>query len=521
MKKIAGFLCLFIEIAFFTGCGKQPVTLLVLETTDLHGAFLNDFSAGCGYIRGRQKEYRDRLLLFDCGDNLQGTPGIYYANFVDTLNPHIFASYANWAGYNVIAVGNHDVEVGHKVYDRVYSAVNMPVLCANAIDIRTQKPYFEPYTITQKKGYKIAVLGLLDPEAVNWITPEDLGNLSFISMRQAAEYWVKRIQDIEKPDIIIGLFHVGFEGCKEIARTVPGIDLICYGHDHSPAIHQVVSINGEVVELISSGSKGSYIAQSTMVLTSHLMHKGTEVEIKSELIHVADIPEYQEPDPLRDSFLSRMQDYMNRPICELKATVYSKEALQGSSAWMDEHHSAIFEIVEQYVPELGVDVSFTSLAYRNQRLQKGILTVRDFISFYPYENKLVLMKMTGDEIIRYLEYAYMLRLEYPTGPAYNFDSAAGLIYFVHRDRPYGQRVEIVSMADGSPFDLDAEYNVAMTDFRARGGGGHVIRALNWTKEDISNKLLWESNRDVRQLFMQRATLRSPITFKKLNQWQYL
>ena len=92
------------------------------------------------------------VLLLDNGDILQGQPAVYYYNFVDTLSPHICASVMNYMGYEAATTGNHDIEAGHDVYDRLVSEYNFPVLAANALDIKTGKPYFKPYVIIQKAG---------------------------------------------------------------------------------------------------------------------------------------------------------------------------------------------------------------------------------------------------------------------------------------------------------------------------------------------------------------------------------
>ena len=55
-------------------------------------------------------------------------------------------------------------------------------------------------------------------------------------------------------------------------------------------------------------------------------------------------------------------------------------------------------------------------------------------------------------------------------PAYNFDSAAGIIYDVDVTKPQGDKIIIKSMADGSPFDFDKVYKVAVNSYRGNGGG---------------------------------------------------
>lgn len=503
------------------GCARKPLSFVVLETTDLHGAYVTEFSGGSGYIRKLQQEYGDRLLLLDCGDNLHGTPEVYYSNFRDTVHTHIFSEYANWAGYSALAVGNHDVEAGRNVYDRVYSKVNMPVLCANAVDSRTGEPYFQPYHFFTIKGCKIAVLGLLWPSAVDWISLDDMDNLTVEPMAASAEKWVKIIRETENPDVLIGLFHAGQEETGEIAREIPGFDLICCGHAHNATELQEVSAAGDTVKIMEAGAKGSHVARADITVTFVPGGKKPKVEVSTELVAATNLPDYYEYDAPYEAFMHRLEQYMNFPVCVLKENVYSKDAMYGPSAWVDEIHQAVFDILNQYVPDLGVDVSFVSPASRNLRVEKGVMTPREFITYYPYENKLVVMKMTGGEILRFLEYSYMLRLDHPEGPAYHFDSAAGIIYNVYRERPYGKRVEILSMADGRPFDTTATYHAAMTEFRSQGGGGHMVNGVGWNKQTMQERMLWKSDKDMRQMLVLRASLSSPVNFKPLNQWRYL
>ena len=113
-------------------------------------------------------------------------------------------------------------------------------------------------------------------------------------------------------------------------------------------------------------------------------------------------------------------------------------------------------------------------------------------TIYPYENQMMVVKMTGREIKNYLEYSYDMWIQTPgdhilrikpsadartgtsrwsfVGRSYNFDSAAGLVYTVDVTKHAGKRVNIKSLAGGGAFDLDAWYNVAMTSYRANGGG---------------------------------------------------
>ena len=147
------------------------------------------------------------------------------------------------------------------------------------------------------------------------------------------------------------------------------------------------------------------------------------------------------------------------------------------------------------------EVSFGAPLTYNGHISSGILIYNDLFTIYPFENQLFVVNMTGDEIRRYLEVSYdkwINTISRPTdhilqiqgrddartqqtgwsfvNRSYNFDSAAGLHYTVDVTKPFGARVTITGMADGSAFDPAREYKVAMTSYRASGGGGLLKEA---------------------------------------------
>ena len=134
-------------------------------------------------------------------------------------------------------------------------------------------------------------------------------------------------------------------------------------------------------------------------------------------------------------------------------------------------------------------------------VKDGTLIYKDLFTIYPFENQLYVITMTGQEIKDYLEASYNRWIVTATKPtdhvlnivqkddprtgqkgwsfierAYNFDSAAGIDYTVDVTKPFGSRIVITSMADGKPFSMDETYNVAMTSYRASGGGGLLAEA---------------------------------------------
>ena len=263
---------------------KQHV--IILETTDLHGVILPyDFIekeklsaslANSATYFNEQRKAGYPLFLLDNGDNLQGQPEVYYYNFIDTVSPHFLSEAMNWLKYDACTAGNHDIEAGHSVYDRVRKEYTFPLLAANAVDIKTGKPYFTPYVILEKDNIRVAVMGLITPQIPEWLPEELYSGIEFRDMTETAKLWMPEILK-QKPDLVVGLFHSGYDrgngsqqkgshsdesGTAAVAFNVPGFDVIFCGHDHKLANEKIVNSAGDSVLILNGGSKSEYIARA-------------------------------------------------------------------------------------------------------------------------------------------------------------------------------------------------------------------------------------------------------------------
>ena len=147
----------------------------------------------------------------------------------------------------------------------------------------------------------------------------------------------------------------------------------------------------------------------------------------------------------------------------------------------------------------------------NASIDAGEIHVSDLFNLYRFEDCIYTLCLTGKEIKNYLEMSYAnwtnqmhsiddnLLLLSPmksnpermgfTNFIFNFDSAAGIIYEVDVTRPQGEKITIKRMADGRPFSADAEYLVAMTAYRANGGGELLTKGAGLSKEEIKKRLI--------------------------------
>ncbi len=519
MKTKAAFM--IILTALFASCSQKETTLTLLETTDTHGRY-DEFANDALIIKQMKSELGERLILLDNGDNLQGTVFQYCSN-QDAEHPNLVSEVLNYFPYDAVCVGNHDIEAGRKVFDRVYSEVKMPVLAANVIDETTGEPYFTPYIVLNRDGFKIAVLGLLTPYVVTWVPDRLRPGLRFEQLEAAAEKWVKIIQEKEHPDLMVGLFHSGFEpqaqnlpeghslgrenATKWVAENVPGFDLIFYGHDHRSKAEKLTNSNGEPVYVLNSGNRGMGLALAEVTLK-----KGQKPNISVRLMQTDQENKDEAFLTMLQPYLDRAEAYKQREVAELPVSICTDEVFKGSCLWVDEIHRCQFETVE--AEGVHADISMAAPLSGGKTIEAGKLTVQDFFTWYPFENALAVMALTGKEVKDFLEYAYEMK-----NPIYNFDSGAGILYEVTDKNTMGERINILSMADGTPFDMDRTYNVVMNSYRSMGGGNHLINGIGWAQEDIKNHVVWQSERDLRSLFIDWASKKGVLDTEPLNCWK--
>lgn len=563
---------------------EGEIDFTIVQTTDIHGMifpynFITDEeeNTSMAHISTYVKQLRNEgktVLLLDDGDSLQGQPTVYYYNFVATNEPHIWAEVLNYMNYDAIGVGNHDIEAGHSVYDKLAKELKAPLISANLVDEKTQKPYFKPYTIIEKNGVKIAVLALIEP-AIDRQLPKVLyEGLSTEDMVESAKKWVKTIKDKENPDMIIGLFHAGANHTEDketfknenasqlVAEQVDGFNLILVGHDHQgwmgfgydetskQKTKEVKSPSGKIVPIYGGINAARYIVSIDVNMKYNKDNNAWDIKFDGTLLEPSSFEADKE---FLDKFASAKENitkWVGRDIGNLNTKLTSDEAIFGDSYFLSFIHQLQFEIAEKELGEK-VDFSFAAPLSKDAVLNNGTVKVRDMFSLYPYENFFYVMKLTGKQIKDFMEYSYGRWFNTMTNindhviafkkdakgelifnnrynsydtvtPSYNYESIAGLNYTVDITKPNGEKVIIESLSDGRPFELDKEYKIAINSYRGSGGGGHLTQGAGIDLKTLQNMdlVIKSTDKDLRYYMINWFEEQNgPITVEKLNNWK--
>ena len=534
-----------------TAMAKQSktITIRLVETSDVHGAFFpynfterrpmeGTMARVSTYLKRQRKTYGNRLILLDNGDILQGQPTCYYTNYVKTDEPNIAAEVINYLKYDAETFGNHDVETGHAVYDKWIKEVKCPMLGANIIDTKTNKPYVKPYTIIEREGVRVAILGMLTPAIPNWLHESLWTGLRFDEMLQTARHWLKILKEQEKADVIVGLFHSGWDGgivtptyeedvARKMAETVEGFDVIFFGHDHT---ERNTTINNTLC--MDPSCNALKVAEATIQIRNGkvVSKKGEIIDVRNEAIDQQYIAHFQ---PQIDA----IRQYVERQLGTFASPMRSRDAFFGSAAFTDLIH-------QLQLDETHADISFNAPLTFNTDIKAGPIYMSDMFKLYRFENKIYVLRMTGEEVRKHLERSYDLWVNTMKSPGdhimmlnegsagdeqrrgfknltFNFDSAAGIDYVVDVTKPDGQKVHILQFSDGRPFDEKAWYKVVMNSYRGNGGGELLTQGAGIPLDSINNRIIFMSERDQRYYLTQKIEREGKVEGKALNNWRFI
>ena len=516
------------------------VQITILSTTDLHGNIDpidyytnkpdNRGLAKVATLIKRIRKENPNSLLIDSGDTIQGTPleSIHGRKNNQPIDPMMLVM--NSLNYDSMTVGNHEYNFGLKVLEKARGEAKFPWLSANTYDVGTQKTHYKPYIVKEVAGVKIGVLGLTTPGIPNWDNPPNYAGLEFREPVSEARKWVAVLRDQEKVDVVAIAMHMGLgEDLRSgevspgqvpheneaiaIAQEVPGVDVIFMGHTHRevPSLY----ING--VLLTQANYWGKQLARADLYLQKNA-NGSWRVYAKSARTLATD--DRVEADPevvkLAQPYDQETQEWLARVIGQSAEELTAKDA-----RFRD---TAILDLIQKVQLEAGkADVSMVASFNSEARIAKGPVTVRDIAGLYVYENTLVVLEVTGQQLKDALEHAAKYFKAYVPGkpasdlvdekiPAYNFDIAEGVTYDLDISKPVGQRIQNLRFR-GQPLSMTRKLRLATNNYRVNGGGGYTMYK--------DAPVVYRSSEEIRELIIDWVERNKTVPVKPDNNWRLL
>ncbi|MDQ1020347.1 bifunctional metallophosphatase/5'-nucleotidase [Streptomyces afghaniensis] len=532
--------------------GAKRYAFTVLGTTDLHGNVFNwDYftdkefddkdhnDVGLAKVstlvnRIREEKGRRNTLLIDAGDTIQGTQLSYYYAKVDPITAeggpvHPMAQAMNAMGYDAAALGNHEFNYGIPVLRKFEQQCRFPLLGANALDAKTLRPAFAPYSMHRLRtpcgrDVKVAVLGLTNPGIAIWDKANVQGKMTFPGLEEQAAKWVPKLRSMGA-DVVIVSAHSGSSGTSSygdqlpyvenaaglVAEQVPGIDAILVGHAHTEIPEYFVT-NKETGKRVVLSEPLKWGQRLTLFDFELVWEKGcwTVEKVGAKVLNSNTVEEDPKITKLLTDEHEKVVAYVNQVIGANAAEMTSAEAPFKDVPIIDLINHIQADTVKQALagsehaalPVLSQAACFS----RSARIPAGEVTIRDVAGLYVFENTLEARLMTGAQMKAYLEFSanYYVQTapDAPVDPAkltnangtpdYNYDVVSGLSYEIDIAKPAGSRVTDVRF-EGRPLADDAKFVFAVNNYRANGGGNfpHVAAApVLWSNsEEIRNTMI--------------------------------
>jgi 2',3'-cyclic-nucleotide 2'-phosphodiesterase/3'-nucleotidase len=558
------------------GHGPAAYRLTVLGTTDSHGNVLDwdyfkdaVYSDSAGNDVGlakiatlvkamREERGAQNTLVLDAGDIIQGTPLAYYYAKVDPItggSVHPMAKAMNAIGYDAAALGNHEFNYGIDTLRKFESQCNFPLLSANTVDWNTGAPAFQPHLIRSfnvagvAKPLKIGILGLVTPGVAIWDRANVDGQLKFPGVVEQAKVWVPKLKRAGC-DLVVVSSHSGpipgssygdaipfpENASRQMAEEVAGIDAILVGHAHLEVVEELVDSKvtpGKKVLMTEPLKWGMRLAVMDLDVKNDA-GRWSLTAAHSHLLNSNTVPADPEVAALVRDDHAVVRTYVNSVIGTCLEAMSAETSRFEDTAAMDfiNHvqadavRTAITGTPDEALPVLSIAAPFN----RDASIPAGDVTVRDVAGMYIYDNTLLGIRFTGQQVKDYLEFsAAYFKTVTGTGPFapddvtnavspatstpipdYNYDIMGGLdaslAYDIDIAQEVGHRITNLTY-DGEALDPAAQFVVAINNYRQSGGGGFpgVTTA----------PVVYNAQREIRQLLIDWVTAQDtfdPTTF---------
>ncbi|MEY3050667.1 MAG: hypothetical protein RLY31_452 [Bacteroidota bacterium] len=488
--------------AWLSAQETSRVTLLhtndIESTYDPIDAYWNDTIdqiGGIAHLATLIRQVRDTAaltFLLDAGDIFTGALSQHTQG---TLPFDIYST----MGYDVMTLGNHEFEYGWQRLADVRNRARFPVLCANIFYQGTDIPFAQPYTILEKKGFRIGVVGVMGIEAFrNTINPIHSEGLEVREPLETAQFWVDRIRP--SVDLVILLTHQnnsapmqtdkeadpdvqrGFDEDRVMAGAIRGVDVIFGGHsDHGLWQPYRDTDTGTLVGI--TFGQGKYLGFLQLDIDRASGQKNLAA---ARLIPV--VSKELTPDPAVDKLIRHCRDSapsMTKPIGELTQTAFRRYYRESGLGNL---------LADLLRSATGADVAVVNAGSLRADLPQGTVSVEKLVNVYPFVDKAVMKSLSGTELLSLLEYSYR--------KTYGVAQLSGITTVYDDSLPPGQRLLRTSF-HGKPIDPNASYSVVSSSFLANGGDGFLQLRLA--------PVIWQSDNRMIDLLISAFEQASPLT----------
>jgi 5'-nucleotidase / UDP-sugar diphosphatase len=435
----------------------EPVEITILHVNDTHGHILPAIEktidetipvSGAAHlavlVAAERAKNPQGTLLLSAGDMFQGTP----ISNVFRGAPGI--AVMNALHFDAMAIGNHEFDWSLDTLRELRTSASFPFLSAN-IEKETGGPIegVKPFVILDRKGLKIAVIGLTTEEVAYTTKPDYVKSLRVLEPEKVLPGLIADAKR-QGAQLIIVLSHIGLDADKAIARAVPGIDLIVGGHSHT-AVTAPVLVGATMI--VQAGCYGYYLGVASLRVV---------VEDSGQL-RVSGTGRLQTvlsgPDNGSDPRIAGLVNEYNEKIKVKFSEVVGETTVDLTTS--KEHETNIGNLLTDAMRlASGADMAFQNSGGIRTNIPSGKISLEQAYTLLPFDNVLMTMDLPGTAVLRLLEQSAVSErgVLQMSGVTVSYDPS----------KPAGGRVAAASVG-GRPLEPARTYRIATNDFLAAGG----------------------------------------------------
>ena len=522
--------------------GEKHIT--ILGTSDMHGNIWgysyednaetdnNGMARLYTYIQQVRAENPNTFLV-DAGDDIQGTIMTDDLYNKTPEEPHPVVTAMNYMGYDAMTLGNHEFNWGIPTMQTILSQAEFPVLAANVTDADGEFVTGAGWTIVEKDGVKVAVIGVVTPDVPIWDGgKEGVEACTYEAANTAVKNAIAEIGD--GADVIVVSAHMGMyaefdeDGGSDSAQKIlddnPEIDVLQVAHNHVV----VSETQGDtVIGGVRNGGRDIARFDLTLDQNNH---------VTDATVEIVDMTGVTPSQDLRDIELVKES---HQKTIDFITGGGSGEDGEGGAALgsttakfqpVDEiaglpegklQDTAVMDLINKVQLEnSGADVSAAALFKDTSDLPEGDINYGNIFDIYKFDNTLYRVTVTGKELKGYMEWAAACYNQWVPGdinisfdpeyPGYLYDMFAGVDYEIDLSQPKGERIKNV-MFKGAPLQDDQTLTLAVNNYRYSS----ALKAQNL----IAGKKEWESSNSIRDMIVAYLAEHSPISPEVDNNWK--
>ncbi len=484
---------IFAAVIAATGFGSLSAEKLVLlHTNDTHSQ-IDPASNGLGGVLRRKavidsvRGVNPNVLLVDAGDAVQGT--LYFSLYGGEVEMKAM----NALGYDLAILGNHDFDNGIKALAKNISKSDAAWITSN-YDIKGSalEGLLQPYVVKEVAGKKVAFMGInLNPDGM--ISARNYPGVTYNDAIKAANATAWTLRHHHFADVVVAITHIGYDDPTyvddvELAKNSEDIDIIIGGHSHTtvnPAngtvSHLVPNLNGKLVLVAQTGSRGVNIGEITIDLDSIPGAGGSNLAVEYRLIPV---------DSRLDDRLDKQTAEMLAPYKSRVDSLFSLKVAKSKVPLTKQRLANLFgDLVMKRGQELvgskeRVDLGLINNGGIRNTMPEGDISEAHVMMTLPFDNRVRVIRVKGSD----LEKTFNKMLER------DINGVSGNVEII--TDPSGKKCEKI-LIDGRLIDHDREYLLSTIDYLADGGDYLVWLKNGETVASSPNILYADVNRLLR------------------------